>query len=336
MDEANILIPTYYIHQIGEQLTAEGVDVERWLKNANLNLDQLSIPSHKISFTQFTRLVSTAVTLSNEPAIGLKVGKKLGLTAHGMLGYAIIASGSVREMVEIFSRFLNTRTPLLRVNIESSEKILTINLHECYPLNTIKIPFLESAIFTIYNLLMQITQNSAPISKISFPYAKPAYEKEYISCFNYPIDFDCRVASISLLQSEIDRPLLMRDQASLEQAKNICEQELLKLQIEESLVTRLRKYLLSFENEFPSLDEVAKYLKLSQRTLHRRLGDENTSYTKVLKDAKYFKACELLVNSKLTVQEIAFFVGYSDVANFRKAFKSWEGVSPKGYRVDNT
>ena len=113
----------------------------------------------------------------------------------------------------------------------------------------------------------------------------------------------------------------MADKNSLQQAKQICERELEKLQLVELLQTRIRKYLLSFKDGFPSLIEVSRYFHMSPRTLHRQLEREGSSYSQILKSVRKFVAVELLDNSAMTVQAIALTLGYSDVTNFRKAFK---------------
>ncbi len=332
MNESELNLPTYYIYQIGEQLSARGIDVEQWLAKSGLTKSKINRPEQSISFLQFKRLIASALRLSNDPTLGLQVGKQLGLTTHGMLGFAIIASGNLQETVELFSRFLNTRTPLLRVELVYHESELEVQLHECYPLEDIKIPFFESAIFTLYNLIMQVTQNSAPITKIGLPFSAPKYQILYAEMFEFEIVFDSPCASVGLLRRNLLQPLQMADPNSLRQAKELCELELQKLQAEELFQNRIRKYLLSMKNGFPTLTDTSTFFHTSPRSLHRRLEKEDTSYSQVLKSVRVFRATELLREHSMTIQGIAFTLGYSDVANFRKAFKQWKGVSPQEFR----
>ena len=332
MKDAELRLPTYYLHQIADELAKESVDTNQWLARVGLTINKIDQMGQMISFSQFKTLISDAIHLSAKPALGLRVGQRLGLTTHGMLGYAISASSCLRETVELFSRYLNTRTPLLRVELVSTEDILTIELHECYLLAKIEIPVFESAIFTLHNLLMQVTNHKAPIERIEFPYHQPAYVDLYHQLFAQPVQFDRPFASLSLFQSELDRPLPMADQNSLKQAKLICEQELIRLQSKEELKSRIRKYLLSTQNNFPCLKEVAEYFHMSQRTLHRRLKEDKSGYSEILKNVREYRATEMLSKKDKTIQEIGFSLGYSDIANFRKAFKRWRGCSPRDFR----
>lgn len=332
MSEQDLQLPTYYISQIADELGSHGVDADAWLQNHGLNKYKVVQAEQSISYSVFESLIIEGLALAKQPALGLLVGKRLGVTAHGMLGYAVIASSCLRESIEIIARYLNTRTPLVRVDLKESKSRLEIQLHPCYPFEKIKIPFLESAVLVLYNMLMQITQDKAPIIAIDFPYPKPKYLTYYQQQFNLKLNFDRPVASISLVQSQLDSPLSMADKNSFEQAKQICEQELEKMQTQESLQSRIRKYLLSFENEFPSLIQVADHFHMSPRNLHRKLKNENCHYLEISKSVKEYRATHLLVNTSMTVQSIATTLGYSDIANFRKAFKQWTNRSPSDYR----
>ncbi|MNG28149.1 Urease operon transcriptional activator [compost metagenome] len=70
---------------------------------------------------------------------------------------------------------------------------------------------------------------------------------------------------------------------------------------------------------------------MTPRTLHRRLLDEGTTFKQILEDVRHTLAVEHLKAGQLSIQEIAYSLGYNDVANFRRAFRRWEGVPPSEY-----
>ena len=59
---------------------------------------------------------------------------------------------------------------------------------------------------------------------------------------------------------------------------------------------------------------------------------EDTSYKELLDDVRHLLAKRYLDNKQLSIQEIAFTLGYSDIANFRRAFKRWQGMAPSEYQ----
>jgi AraC-like DNA-binding protein len=83
---------------------------------------------------------------------------------------------------------------------------------------------------------------------------------------------------------------------------------------------------------FPTLDAAARTLGLSSRTLKRRLADEGTDFTTLLDEQRRQRALLLLRSANLSVEAVAEQVGYSDVANFTRAFRRWSGTTPTAYR----
>jgi AraC-like DNA-binding protein len=81
-----------------------------------------------------------------------------------------------------------------------------------------------------------------------------------------------------------------------------------------------------------SAERSAVRLGVSRRTLVRRLGEHGTSYSALLKEARYRTAVHYLQNSSHTVEDIAFLLGYSECAAFVRAFKRWSGSAPFAYR----
>lgn len=182
---------------------------------------------------------------------------------------------------------------------------------------------------------MQVIQNDASTTKVYLPFPEPDYIDLYAETFVFEIIFNAKTACIGLINSKLDTPLATANRNFLQKAKQICEQELEKLQLTQLLKTKIRKYLLSFKDGFPSLTDVSHYFNMPSRNLHCQLQKEGTSFSTILMSVRKLVAIELLNNSAMTVQAIALTLGYSDIANFRKAFKQWTGVAPSDFRTKN-
>jgi len=79
-------------------------------------------------------------------------------------------------------------------------------------------------------------------------------------------------------------------------------------------------------------DAACRALKLSRRTLQRRLKAEKTSFQKVLKEVRAELAVNYLRDARLKSLEIAMLLGYSNISTFTTAFKSWYNLPPAEYR----
>lgn len=85
----------------------------------------------------------------------------------------------------------------------------------------------------------------------------------------------------------------------------------------------------------PDIQVVAKELGMSDRTLQRRLTDENTSFKQLLSEARHEQAREYLSDPSLEIKEVAFLVGYEDQNSFYRAFRLWEGDTPSQWRTEH-
>jgi AraC-like DNA-binding protein len=83
----------------------------------------------------------------------------------------------------------------------------------------------------------------------------------------------------------------------------------------------------------PSLVQVARRLRLSPRTLVRRLGARGTSFRDLVAEHRRRRAAELLLQPELSIGEIAERLGYRDPTNFARACRRWFGFSPRAYRA---
>jgi AraC-like DNA-binding protein len=82
----------------------------------------------------------------------------------------------------------------------------------------------------------------------------------------------------------------------------------------------------------PVIDDIANDLRLSPRTLQRRLQELGSSYQRVLDEARHEMARYYLRNSVLELAEAAYLLGYEDANSFARAFRNWEGMPPKHWR----
>jgi len=80
------------------------------------------------------------------------------------------------------------------------------------------------------------------------------------------------------------------------------------------------------------LEDVAREVDLSPRSLQRLLAAEGTSYSILLNRVRMIRACQLLSGSGTEIQKIAIVVGFSSPCTFSRAFQRWAGISPREYR----
>ena len=130
-------------------------------------------------------------------------------------------------------------------------------------------------------------------------------------------------------------PVRASSSKALFEAVHRCQDELTRLAKSQKLSAQVRSIMLERQNNLPSLAVIARMLNLTPRTLHRRLIDEGSSYRDIIEYVRHQLAMDYLLDQQITIKEIAFMLGYSDLASFRRAFKRWTGKTPSEYRTNS-
>ena len=99
------------------------------------------------------------------------------------------------------------------------------------------------------------------------------------------------------------------------------------------LLTIIRLYLKEQTTKPPTLDNIAEKLNTSVSTLKRSLSQHNTNYQEILDEVRKDLACTYLTKEDISIALIAEKLHFSQISNFRKAFKRWTGYTPQDYRA---
>lgn len=325
-------IPVEYVRLIAEQLRSSGVSLDEWLRRSGMPQAELDDAGPLLPYSAFQKLVLNALALAREPALGLFVGGRLVASTHGIVGAAAVHSKTVRQALEVVERFSSLRISLIAISHEVSVHEVRVHFAEAVPLGDLQRPVLEAGMLSIKNVLSEITMGACQVREVAFPFEAPEYAALARDIFGCTVRYGQAWTGFSASPGVLDVPLKLADPAAFQEAALICQRELERLAANESLAARVRRLLLEKQNGFPSLQVTARLFHLTPRTLHRRLVDEGTSYRELLESVRHTLAVEHVKSGRFSMEEIAYRLGYTELANFRRAFKRWESVPPSEYR----
>jgi AraC-like DNA-binding protein len=334
MSPTPFTLPIHYVRQIADQTGEMGVDIQQWLKHAGLTPAQLSDDQTQLDFEQLRLLILHGMDMTQEPAVGLLIGERLLVNSHGILGMAAMSSGSLRQAMYLVERYIGLRTSMIKYHYEESAKEVRQIFNETLELGEIQRPVLETITLTIKNVLDFITMKSCPINYVAFPFPDPGYADLAQDMFDCEVRYQQSWTGFSMPLTALDQPLRQADPAMFQTAELICQQELEKLNLQTSLSARISRLMLEKQNGFPSLQVTARMLNMTPRTLHRRLLEENTTFKDLLESVRQGLALQHLQSGRMSVQAVAYTLGYTDVSNFRRAFKRWTGKAPSDYLAE--
>jgi AraC-like DNA-binding protein len=168
--------------------------------------------------------------------------------------------------------------------------------------------------------------------EIRFDYPRPPYAEKYTELFQCNVVFDAPCHTLVFDADNLEKPLKLANPLVRHAMEQECRRLLPLLKQHESMTHRIHQELSSQKEGFSTLDQLARRFSLSPRTLRRRLVDEGTSYNAILAEIRQGRAIELLTTTRLSMENVASHLGFSEVSSFYRAFKSWTGSTPIRFR----
>lgn len=173
-----------------------------------------------------------------------------------------------------------------------------------------------------------------PLTARAVEFTQPMGDMHMLEAyFGCQIRTDADHNRLTLHRNDLDRPFLTYNEQLLEILTPALDRTLDEHQGSHS-VSDMAKWIMkrSLSGGRPDIRTVAKELGMSDRTLQRRLTDENTSFNHLLTQARHEQARMYLADASLDIKEVAFLIGYEDQNSFYRAFRAWEGDTPAHWR----
>ena len=288
-------------------------------------------PTSRIPYQQIEALWIETLALIDDPYIGLTVAKLWHPSTAGALGYAWLASPTLRAGFERVVRYLQILTDGWSYHIEEQGSEFSL-IHSCYE-DSLNIPKqMDAHLATLIVLCrMNYGQNLNPIS-VSFTHTAPKKTGEYFSFFRCPVTFNAPDNRITLAREVVDQHLPSSNPLLAQLNDQIIQDYLEKIG-KASTEARVKTEII---HQLPSGkvsdSSIAEALSLSRRTLHRRLQTEQTTFGAIMNTLRQELAQQYIQDSHLSLSEVSFLLGFSEVSSFSRAFKRWTGSAPSVLR----
>ena len=329
---ADPVVPVHHPRVLVETAAAQGADRCGLLANAGITPEMLTMPEARISYLQFGILTANALRLTNNPALGLDFGQNLHLSHMGMLGLALMSSESLGAALETGLRHYRVLAPAwdLRLRVEPGRGLLTA--HEAIPYAPFQVFATEALAVAILGMGRHLLGRSLPVRELRVSYPKPHYAERYSHFFEMPVRFDQAVNEAEFDPVVLKEPIFCADPATAKLAEQYIVAQTSAVPPVDGLLAHVRRQLSACDGGQPTLDNIARALRTSPRSLRRGLQQIGTSYQELLEEARRNRAEAWIRSTDMTVEQIADKLGFASVRSFRRAFKRWTGLTPHAYR----
>jgi AraC-like DNA-binding protein len=343
---SNPTIAAGYPKALLDFAVSKGADRQTLIERAAIAPSDLSDQDNRIPLGNYMALLQAGIELCREPALSLLFGEAVRIQDISIVGLI----GGI-DSVESGRRQVNRYAPLAidaddGATADASEFVrengdvgfkFTGEIYVDYPLLT------ESAFARGICGARQMMASLPEFADMMFPKAihfthkEPSYRAEYDRIFGVPLVFESHMNAIL-----IDEAFLSirwpPTNPYLSQILRTRADELLKnLESSKSTRGRVESLLLSIlHTGEASMDTIADKLGISRQTLFRKLKAEGVTFEQVLDGLRHELALHYLSGKKVSVNETAYLVGFSEPASFSRAFKRWTGASPRMIRSKNS
>jgi len=290
--------------------------------------------SARIDQDKMDKLWRSAAERSGDPCFGLRAANVWHPSYLHALGYAWLASPTLRSALDRLARFTHLVTQAAEIDIEESNDQLIFS----WVNPTRKSDDYWHANATMAMLITMCRANYGDglnPEKVCFIHAKPALTGDFFELFRCPVEFDSPSNQLILSSQVVDKTL----SGSNHLMEQINDQEIIKYLAKldkKDIIHQVQATIIALLHDGEISDgSVAEALYMSNRTLQRRLEKQQTTFVQVLTDVRKNLALKYIQDTDLTLTELSFQLGFSELSAFSRAFKNWTGVSPTQFREEN-
>ncbi|MCG8394360.1 MAG: AraC family transcriptional regulator [Pseudomonadales bacterium] len=327
-------IPGIYVVLLYDLLSAMEQDAPSLLAGLGIDRDELLAPDRRVSMSLAQTVAERGVAMAGERGLGFRYARAMSITLHGPVGLLALSSASAQDALDAACRFLGLRAPFLVIDQTRQGDVAHLGLRSTVPLGVAHDFVIEAMLVGLVFMIEQLLDAPPEGLEIRRRGPAPAYLATLKKDIGVPVLFDQQEDALVFPASALAARPRLADPQVAALAREQCEMEFRRWRTEEEgvMAERIRGALQDHPAPLPSLEGMAGRLSVSPRTLKRHLQQAGLSYRQLQDEERYRQAQRLLARQDNSISEVAYSLGYNDVANFSKAFKRWSGVTPRAYR----
>jgi AraC-like DNA-binding protein len=321
-----------WILAIVRALQDAGVDDAALLRSVGMDPAKVGDLKHRFSQEQVTSLWMAAVATTGDENFGLKVARHIRPSTFHVVGYAMACSATLKRAAQRFARSARLVSDSAAVSFTAGDEVCVLDVD----LNTRGRPPIYQTIDTIlagFLLLCEWIRSARVVPvEVTFRHKAPLDARAYLELFCCPVHFGRSANTIVFRTADLEQPI-----PSANEEVAMLLDELAATYLAQRFETRcsrkVREALIGqLPNGEPTKSETARRLGMSERTLLRRLRDENTTFQEVLDRLREELAYDYLQRDDLSMEQIASLLGFSSNSTFSRAFVRWTGERPSDWR----
>lgn len=317
--------------QLARKLEDLGVAPAKVLRHAGLPIELFEQERIQVSTEELFALYRGIAEVSDDPAIGLALGTEPRVERYDPIAITAVSARSLRDALGRLARYKQLTCPeelvVTERGAECRVRFRWLLAEETEP------PVLIDLCFAwVVGIARRGTADLVQPKRLELR-GPPTNRAAYAAHFGCPATFEESENAIVFARADLDRPFVTHNAELAAALAPQLEAELAQ-RSSAALGDRVKGILKrQLAGRRPEIGEVARELRLSARTLQRRLAEDGASFQRLIQEARRELARHYLLHSTLELNETAYLLGYEDAHSFFRAFHDWEGSPPGEWRA---
>jgi AraC-like DNA-binding protein len=316
-----------WVSLIARALRERSIDADSLLRHAGMASARLQDANARYPLASMQRLWSLSAEAAHDPCFGLEVGRLWHPTTFHALGYAALASACLREALAYVARY--SRIVSTGANLDLVERAGEVELRLAVTAewrksaqSPTRIP-VQAGLAAVAILCRQTRGGPVPLQRVTFADEDCGCGARLEQFFGAPVLFGTKENALVFRSHELDEPLPTVNPELLRINQRLADNYLSELDAT-SLTVRVRAQLARLlPSGHTGQTAVARALRMSLRTLQRRLKQEGISFRRLLDETRAELARQHLQDASLSRTEVAYLLGFSETSSLSRAMRRW-------------
>ncbi|MGC1820526.1 MAG: AraC family transcriptional regulator ligand-binding domain-containing protein [Pseudolabrys sp.] len=312
----------------------EGVDVEVLLRQAHLTPREIKSKDIPLSVQNQIKFVDLVANATGDPLLGIRLAYSYDLREIGLLYYVIASAENLLGSLLRVARYSDVANEGVDLEVKKGD-LLRVRLHYSGVARHSDVHQIEFWMASLVRICRKVIGSNLKPIEVRIVHNRKKQVSEMEKLLRCAVKTGADVDEIVFSREHAAYPVVTADPYLERLCVRLCEETLarlgkktspLKVRVENAIATLLPHGEMHF-------DAVAAKLGMSGRTLSRKLALEGHSFSGIVNDLRLALARRYLAESDMSISEIAWLLGYSEVANFTHAFHRWTGTNPRSERA---
>jgi AraC-like DNA-binding protein len=316
------------------RLKSAGVPVAPLLKRVGLTPELIAEPDGRLSVrSQITLLDEAAIALKDD-CIGFTLARDCDPREMGLLYYVLASSQTLGDAVKRAARYSRINNEALVVGYREGNRLIISLSYSGVPRHSCRHQ-IELGMFAALRICRVLTGQSLVPQYFSISHYRSEGTSEMARFLGTEVQFGADRDEFALNLDARELPLIHSDPYLNDLLLKYCEAALANRRDDKAqLRTRVENAISSvLPHGRVLVEDIARSLGMSERTLARKLSDEGLNFTEILQQMRRDLAVRYLDDPRLPVSKIAWLLGFREVSTFTHAFKRWTGKAPRQMRA---